>query len=280
MQIQLLIAAVKAAYRAGCKILEIYDNDFTVEHKADNSPLTQADTASHQIIRDGLKPLGFPLLSEEGKSIPFAQRSQWSSYWLIDPLDGTKEFIKRNGEFTVNIAFMEHNAPVMGVIYVPVQDRLYFALKGQGAFRIEDFEKKYVNDFGPDPEDFSAEKMLRLFLEAAVRLPDKRADKKGFTIIGSRSHVTHDLEMHVERMQTLHEEVDFISAGSSLKFCRVAEGAADQYPRLGPTMEWDTAAGQAIAECAGAKVLIYEAGLPLAYNKESLLNPWFIVERT
>ena len=279
MQIQLLIAAVKAAYQAGCKILEIYDNDFTVAHKADDSPLTQADTASHQIIRDGLKPLGFPLLSEEGKSIPFAQRSQWSSYWLIDPLDGTKEFIKRNGEFTVNIAFMEHNAPVMGVIYVPVQDRLYFASKGQGAFRIEDFEKKYVNDFGPDPEEFSAEKMSRLFLEAAVQLPDKRADKKRFTIIGSRSHVTRDLELHVERMQTLHGEVDFISAGSSLKFCRVAEGAADQYPRLGPTMEWDTAAGQAIAECAGAQVRIYEQGLPLAYNKESLLNPWFIVER-
>ncbi len=272
------LVVVKSAYQAGRKILEIYESgiDFHVERKSDNSPLTIADKNSHEIIRAALMPLGIPFMSEEGRSIPFEERSRWSRYWLVDPLDGTKEFIKRNGEFTVNIALIEGREPVMGVIYVPVTDTLYFAEKGEGSFKLQDFSRVYSQIWGSeslgsaDGEDF-----LITFAEQL-----SLAGRNGggtYRVVGSRSHVTPELENYVNELRCEQGSVEFVSAGSSLKFCLVAEGRADRYPRLGPTMEWDTAAGQVIAECAGARVEEYESGAVLRYNKENLLNPWFVV---
>lgn len=272
------LVVVKAAYEAGRKILEIYQSgmDFNVERKSDNSPLTIADKSSHEIIRAALMPLGIPFMSEEGRLIPYEERSRWSRYWLVDPLDGTKEFIKRNGEFTVNIALIEGREPVMGVIYVPVTDTLYFAGKGEGSFKLQDFSRVYSQIWGSeslgsaDGEDF--------LITFAEQLPLAGRNGGGtYRVVGSRSHVTPELENYVDELRREQGEVEFVSAGSSLKFCLVAEGRADRYPRLGPTMEWDTAAGQVIAECAGARVEEYESGTVLCYNKENLLNPWFVV---
>jgi len=271
----LLMACVKSALTAGRAILEVYDGpDMQVEKKSDDSPLTLADRRAHDIIMKGIGNLGIPVLSEEGRNIPFEERSQWPHMWVVDPLDGTKEFIKRNGEFTVNIALVERGAPTMGVVFVPVADCLYFADVEQGAFTIErcraaGIEEKRVDDIDG----------LGSLVDKAARLPVVRDPDRPFTIMGSRSHATPELEAYVEEMRRKHGDVNFISAGSSLKICRVAEGAADIYPRLGPTMEWDTAAGQAIAVASGAKVVRHDDGTPLAYNKENLLNPWFIVER-
>ena len=267
-----LLTCIKSALAAGRAILEVYDEtDMEVEMKADNSPLTRADRRSHEIIMAAIGNLGIPVLSEEGREIPFDVRRQWTRMWIVDPLDGTKEFIKRNGEFTVNIALAEEGIPTMGVIYVPVADSLYFADHEQGAFKIDavSSEEKPLVRTGSLDE----------LMDRAQRLPAPRDAGRPFTIMGSRSHATPELDAYVEAMQNKYGSVKFISAGSSLKICRVAEGLADVYPRLGPTMEWDTAAGQAIATASGAQVVRHDNGRPLAYNKENLLNPWFIVER-
>jgi 3'(2'), 5'-bisphosphate nucleotidase len=270
-----LFTCVHCAIAAGKAILDVYDAaDMEIETKADDSPLTLADRRSHEIIMAAIGRLGIPVLSEEGRSVPFAERSRWPRMWIVDPLDGTKEFIKRNGEFTVNIALAESGTPTMGVIYVPVADRLYFADGAMGAFRIDDCRQA---DMAGDPADGT--QRLQAMVEKAARLPDKQASGRPYTIMGSRSHATPELEAYVAQMRQVHGAVDFISAGSSLKICRVAEGAADVYPRLGPTMEWDTAAGQAIAVAGGARVIRHDDGTPLTYNKENLLNPWFIVDR-
>ena len=269
-----LVTCINSALEAGKAILEVYDapeTDMGVEMKADNSPLTRADRRSHEIILAAIGDLGIPVLSEEGREIPFAVRRQWTQMWIVDPLDGTKEFIKRNGEFTVNIALAENGVPTMGVIYVPVADSLYFADQELGAFKIESVSSGKTPLVPADSLD--------MLLERAHRLPVPRDADQPFTIMGSRSHATPDLEAYVEAMRSKYGSVNFISAGSSLKICRVAEGMADVYPRLGPTMEWDTAAGQAIATASGARVVRHDDGRPLAYNKENLLNPWFIVER-
>jgi 3'(2'), 5'-bisphosphate nucleotidase len=265
MSAALLSAAIRAVIEAGREILAVYETDFGVEKKSDDSPLTLADQRAHETIAKALKPLGLPLLSEEGRDIPFEERKQWPRFWLVDPLDGTKEFVRRNGEFTVNIALIEDHRPVMGVVYVPVRDSLYFAANGVGAFKLE--------QAGQFPLTFKA------LLAAAARLPLADLPPRIYTVVGSRSHATADLEHYIEQLRATKGELDFVSAGSSLKFCLVAEGKADIYPRLGPTMEWDTAAGQVVAQCAGARVVDHETGKELAYNKESLLNPWFIVER-
>ncbi len=269
--------ALSAAKAAGEAILEVYDRDFGVEHKSDGSPLTIADRRSHEIITGCLtsNPSAvLPVLSEEGRDIPYDERKGWDYYWLIDPLDGTKEFIKRNGEFTVNIALIRKDRPVLGVIYIPVRDVFYFAAQGLGAYRLEDAGKALA---GKGPGD-----LLQDILGKAVRLPlTERGDAAAgggtrITVVGSRSHVTREFEEFVEEMKRRHGEVEFISAGSSLKFCLVAEGRADVYPRFGPTMEWDTAAGQAIVVQAGGVVLDVETGKQVSYNKENLLNRWFI----
>jgi 3'(2'), 5'-bisphosphate nucleotidase len=273
-----LVKAIEAALKAGEVILEVYHSEFAVEHKADNSPLTRADRKSHEFLIAALKGFQIPILSEEGREMPYKDRKSWERLWIIDPLDGTKEFIKRNDEFTVNIALVEYGLPKIGVVYVPVKDRLYFAAGNLGAFRID-------NPLGADGSnriggnDHDPDKALRRLLKNATRLPAGKRPKKPFIIVGSRSHANPDLIKLVEEKRREHGDVELISAGSSLKICMVAEGLADMYPRLGPTCEWDTAAGQAVAEMAGAKLLDYKTGEPLKYNRPDLLNPWFVVRR-
>lgn len=267
MERQYILNAVDAALRAGEVILSIYNDpasDFEIEKKADNSPLTIADRKAHEIIAGYLQNTPYPLLSEEGKHLPYTERHVWDTLWIVDPLDGTKEFIKRNGEFTVNIALVHNSIPVMGMIYLPVKKELYFAEETLGAYRLSDITSR-------------GEASLEDLTNAAVRLPDKNEHDK-FTIVASRSHLSPETEEYIEKMKDIHSNVELISSGSSIKICLVAEGKADVYPRFAPTMEWDTAAGHAIARAAGME--IYQAGEeePLLYNKEDLLNPWFIVE--
>jgi len=246
-----LVADVCAlACLAGDAILEVYESDFSVEAKDDRSPLTAADRASHRVIAEGLRRLApdVPVLSEEGRSIPAQERQGWQRLWIVDPLDGTKEFIKRNGEFTVNIALVEDDAPVFGVVYVPVSRRLYWGGRDMGAWRQD-------GDGAPEP--------------VRVRRPDPG---RGLTVVQSRSHPSPELEAFLKELHV----AESISVGSSLQLCAVAEGRADLYPRFGPTMEWDTAAGQAVVEGAGDKVLD-QSGRALVYNKPDLLNPHFVV---
>jgi len=238
------------ARAAGRSILEVYHQDFSVDEKADNSPLTAADLASHRIIVEGLERLdpAIPVLSEEGAATPYTTRRQWRRYWLIDPLDGTREFVKRNGEFTVNIALIDEGRPVVGVVHVPVSGVSYVGQAGQGAWKV-------------DADGGSTE----------IRVCEKR---RGIArVAGSRSHAGDSLMRFLERLGD-HE---IVSMGSSLKLCLVAEGVADIYPRLGPTSEWDTAAAQAVVESAGGLVTDTQFR-PLRYNtKDSLLNPHFLV---
>lgn len=260
---QKLYLSINAAIKAGKEILNIYKKDFNIEYKADESPLTEADKASHNIIIDGLKPSGLPVLSEEGKTIEYDVRSEWGEFWLIDPLDGTKEFIKKNGEFTVNIALIKDFSPIMGVVYVPVTGVLYFASDAIGSFKA---------DVSPETEEIDVESIM----ERAVSLNDCKYPEI-YTIVASRSHSTPETEAFVAEKENEQGKVNLISAGSSIKLCLVAEKKANIYPRLAPTMEWDTAAGQAIAIFAGCKVYDYNTGKDLTYNKKNLLNPWFVV---
>jgi 3'(2'), 5'-bisphosphate nucleotidase len=245
----LLEPVKKISQVAGDKIMAIYGSKFEVDIKADKSPLTQADLAAHRCIVEGLSQLqSFPIISEESADIPFSERSSWETYWLVDPLDGTKEFIKRNGDFTVNIALIHQHSPILGVVYVPVSQQTYFAAEGVGAFKQTD---------------------------SAAAQPIKVRSKKGdkLLVAGSRSHVTPELESYLSRLP----EHELTSIGSSLKLCLVAEGTADLYPRIGLTSEWDTGAAQCVVEQAGGKVTDLK-GERLSYNKkESFLNPYFLV---
>lgn len=271
-----LMKSIQAALEAGDAIEEIYQSDFAVEYKEDNSPLTRADRKSHELLVASLSRFKIPVLSEEGREIPYSERKTWERLWIVDPLDGTKEFIKRNGEFTVNIALVEYFKPALGVVYAPVQDVLYFAAKGIGAYKLEqpDIRNLSVKE-AVEGDDEAMEQLI----QRSERLPADRPKDMPFTIAGSRSHAGPELKKFVEEKRREHGDVEFISAGSSMKICLVAEGKADLYPRLGPTCEWDTAAGQAIAELAGAKVLNFHTGESLKYNRDDVLNPWFIVRR-
>ncbi len=270
----LLLTALQASVRAGQAIMEIYQTEFSVEHKADDSPLTLADQNAHRVIVAHLEKTAIPILSEEGSSITYGERRQWETLWIVDPLDGTKEFIKRNDEFTVNIALVRNKKPVLGVIFIPAKNVLFFAEKSLGAYRLEDEQMIRNLDDGTE----SVPQTLEVVIKKSQRLPISPMSQTPYTIVGSRSHATPELEAFVAEKRAQFTAVDFISAGSSLKFCLVAEGKAAIYPRLGPTMEWDTAAGQAIAVCAGATVYRHDTGVPLEYNREDLLNPYFIVE--
>lgn len=265
-----LCCAVQAALCAGADIRAIYDDpasDFGVERKADNSPLTVADKQANARILSFLSETPHPVLSEEGRHMDYAERCRWETLWVVDPLDGTKEFIKRNGEFTVNIALVRGGEPVLGVIYVPVKHTLYFAEEGLGAYRVDGIDR------------LSADETVDRLIERAQRLPLERTTlTDAFVIVASRSHLSPETALYIDEKRKEYERVEVISSGSSLKICLVAEGSADAYPRFAPTMEWDTAAGHAIARMAGRQV--YQAGTvqPLCYNKEDLLNPWFLVE--
>ena len=259
---ELLIKAINASIEGGHAIMEVYASDFSVEHKDDKSPLTLADKNCNDVIENHLKGTDIPFLSEEGAKISFEDRKDWEYSWLVDPLDGTKEFVKRNGEFTVNIALIHNGNPVMGVIYVPVKKELYFAMEGMGAYKII--------------RNTTIDNLDELVL-ASNKLPINY-NRDNYVIVGSRSHMSAETEVFFEEMKKKYGNVEVMAVGSSLKLCMVAEGKADAYPRYAPTMEWDTGAGHAIAKYAGFSVKQYNSSEDVIYNKEDLLNPWFLVQ--
>lgn len=262
-----LYIAIRAAVDAGKSIMDIYTDpeaDFEIERKADNSPLTRADKAAHHLIANALSVTPYPLLSEEGSEIPYEERAKWETLWIVDPLDGTKEFIKKNGEFTVNIALVAKGVPVLGVIYVPVRRELYFAADTEGAYKLKDV-------------DCSNQPSIDELKQKAVRLPIPLAHQS-IVVVASRSHQTEETTAFIENLRKQGKPLTLISSGSGLKICLVAEGSADIYPRFAPTMEWDTAAGHAIARAAGCNIYHIDEKTPLSYNKKDLHNPWFIVK--
>jgi len=242
-----LPAVIQIADEAGERVLHIYQSDFKVQFKEDKSPITAADVASHDVIVKGLRALtpDTPILSEEGATIPWGERQHWQTFWLIDPVDGTREFTQRSGEFTVNIALIENGEPVLGVVTAPALKEAFWGVKGEGAHKRDRTGKVHRMD-GAQPHTV------------------KR-------VVASKNHLNDGTRAFIE---TLGEH-ELVQAGSSLKFCRIAEGRADVYPRLGPTCEWDTAAAHAVLVAAGGRVETLD-GAPLIYGKEDLLNPFFI----
>jgi len=270
----------KIAIEAGSAIMEIYAQDFSVEYKEDESPLTQADLKANEIICSALEKLNskfkiqnsafnsIPIMSEENKQTPYEERKNWEYYWCIDPIDGTKEFIKKNDEFTVNIALIHKNSPVLGVVYAPALHELYYAQKGQGAFK----------------EVLSAQNSVFSVQKLPLRQNSNTA--KNISVVASKSHLSSETQEFIDNLELNTEHLTLISKGSSLKLCMIATGEADIYPRLAPTMEWDTAAADAIVREAGKMTYEYHSKfniqnsaleVPLVYNKEELLNPWFVV---
>lgn len=240
----------KIALEAGIAIMEIYNKDFTVEYKDDKSPLTEADLKANEIICNALQKLypNIPLMSEENKEVLHETRKEWEHYWCIDPIDGTKEFIKKNDEFTVNIALIHKNTPVLGVVYAPALHELYWAKKNEGAYKNN---QKLPLQINQNPKE-------KLF------------------VVASKSHLSDETQSFIDLLDA--KEIEQVSKGSSLKLCMVATGEADIYPRLAPTMEWDTAAADAIVRESGKMTYQFKSDIPLAYNKENLLNPWFVVK--
>jgi len=238
---------IKVADEASEKVLHIYQSDFKVSYKADDSPITAADTAAHDIISHGLRAISreIPILSEEGKDIPWEERKHWRRFWLVDPIDGTKDFTQRTGEFTVNIAMIEDGEPVMGVVIAPAIKEAYWGVVGEGARR-RDRNGKVQR----------------------IRVAEPKAVKR---VVASKNHLNEETRAFIERLG----EHELVQAGSSLKFCRIAEGHADIYPRMGPTCEWDTGAAQAVLMAAGGKVQTLD-GKPLKYGKQDVLNPYFV----
>lgn len=263
-QLELYDTAIRAAIDAGSAILRIYERGFKVDLKEDNSPLTQADRDAHNVIARQLEKTGLPVLSEEGRDIPYDERSKWERFWMVDPLDGTKEFVKRNGEFTVNIALIEHGKPIAGVIFVPVSKVLYVGWVGEAAYKMKLTDRDQIISY-------------RDITVVGEHLPIVRHATE-YRIVGSRSHKSPDTEAFIERSRQEYEHVRLVSMGSSLKICLVAEGQADVYPRFAPTMEWDTAAGHAIAKASGKSITDHFTQQEMDYNKPNLLNNWFIVQ--
>jgi 3'(2'), 5'-bisphosphate nucleotidase len=235
---------------AGVKVLEIYNQDFEVEYKEDSSPLTIADMEANRIICTKLRKLypNIPILSEENEQIEYKIRKEWEYYWCIDPIDGTREFIAKNGEFTLNIALIHQDKPVLGVVYAPVLDDIYYAKQGYGAYKNN---QKLPLKTNPNP-------------------------KENLYIVTSKSHLNDKTLEYIKSLDT--KNIKYVPMGSSLKICLVAEGVADIYPRLGPCSEWDTAAADAIVKESGKMIYQFDTNKPLIYNKEDLLNPWFVVK--
>lgn len=258
---QNLSTAIKASLEAGAEIMKVYETPFQVNQKEDKSPVTLADTKANNIIMRFLETTKFPIISEENKQIPYEDRKHWTAYWLVDPLDGTKEFVSRNDEFTVNIALIENGVPTLGVIYVPVLKTLYFT----GANAASAYKITLTNH---------ATSVAAIFGTASEIYPDTSHSSE-VKILGSRSHLSAETEAFISE-EKKKNKVQFIAKGSSLKFCLLAEGFAHVYPRFSPTMEWDTAAGHAICKAVGIEVLDITTHKPVAYNKKSLVNNSFI----
>ena len=272
--------AIKAAVEAGEAILDIYARDFEVEFKADESPLTSADKAAHDIIVKALEATPYPVLSEESEDKGYDERKEWKTYWLVDPLDGTKEFIKKNGEFTVNIALIDNGTPVAGVVYVPVGHTLYLGVE-EGAFKaIKGGHFQSLEDLMEKLPDYGNFQSLRVAGHPEGRLK----------VVASKSHCNEETRAFIADLEEQYGAAELVSRGSSLKLCMIAEGRADIYPRIAPTMEGDTAAAHAVVNAAGGKVFRYDSAVDasgyvcsidsieeLSYNKENLLNPFFVV---
>lgn len=239
---------LKIADQASERVLQIYQTNFQINYKPDHSPITEADTAAHQIITAGLRSLtpDIPILSEEGQDIPWQERKHWQRFWLVDPIDGTRDFTQRTGEFTVNIAMIENGTPVLGVVTAPALNQAYWGVVGEGAYR-----RDHTGIVQP------------------IQVAEPKAIKR---VVASKNHLNAATQSFIEENLGEHE---LVQAGSSLKFCRIAEGQADIYPRLSPTSEWDTGAAQAVLEAAGGKVVTLE-GNPLQYGKQNVLNPYFV----
>ncbi|PKA84367.1 3'(2'),5'-bisphosphate nucleotidase [Ulvibacter sp. MAR_2010_11] len=259
-----LSIAIQAALDAGIEILKVYETNFSVEIKADQSPLTIADQNANEAIVAHLQKTDIPIISEENKNLGYNERRLWESCWIVDPLDGTKEFIKRNGEFTVNIALVTNGIPKLGIIYVPVTKTLYFTAEDSStAYKIELISEKTA--------------IAEIFENASEIKPASESESP-IKIVGSRSHLNEDTEKFISEIEK-EKKVEIVSKGSSLKFCLVAEGEAHIYPRYAPTMEWDTAAGQAICNAVGVRVLDIATNKAMQYNKENLLNNYFLVKK-
>jgi 3'(2'), 5'-bisphosphate nucleotidase len=266
---ELLLQSVRAALQAGQAIMQIYaSGSFSTRLKKDKSPVTEADETANMIIRKALKDTGIPVISEEDRRVRYEIRKTWKELWLVDPLDGTREFLKGNGEFTVNIALINKNLPVTGVVYAPALKCMYFSAEGMGSYRLAVSTPDVYDSAGMDT-----------ILSRSVPLPDKVRKGRSITVLVSRSHLNDETRAYIDRVKDSSGNLRVHPLGSALKFCLVAEGTADIYPRFGPTCEWDTAAGHGVAAFAGCQVVQYPSGNSLIYNKEDLINPWFMVER-
>jgi 3'(2'), 5'-bisphosphate nucleotidase len=268
---KLLHTAIIAAINAGNEILQIYNTPFNVNYKSDNTPVTNADKAASKLIIETLNTTNIPVISEEEDVPGYEIRKKWKSLWMVDPLDGTKEFVKRNGEFTVNIALIENQKPVIGVIYSPVFKHLYFAANLLGSFKINAhhvidlINNNLINNFDE--------------IKAKAKTIITNTQTNDFTIIASRSHLSADLNIYIKKLENIKGPIKLINVGSSIKMCWVAEGIANEYPRYGTTMEWDTAAGHCILNNAGGTIINIENNFPLIYNKQNLKNPNFIAKQ-
>lgn len=256
---------IEASLDAGKVIMEVYNKPFDVEVKDDKSPLTEADRKANNVINTYLKQTDIPIISEENKQIDYNIRKDWNTCWIVDPVDGTKEFIKRNGEFTVNIALVTQGKPELGVIYVPATKVIYVA--------------DVLNNIAFKSSLESHDSSINTVIDLAKQLKPKEGNISPIQLVGSRSHMSQETLDYIDILKKEGENVEVVSKGSSLKFCLVAEGNADVYPRFAPTMEWDTAAGQAICNAVGIDVISKETDEALLYNKENLLNPWFLVAK-
>lgn len=266
----LLTAVFNATVRAGAAIMHIYKQrgDYDVELKQDHTPITEADRAAHKVIREYLGPTRIPILSEEGREMLYQERRNWEMFWLVDPLDGTIEFLKGNNEFTVNIALMENNVAIASIVYVPYLERVYLAERGSGAW--------LKSGVAANPEaEYSYDEIVKDFRE----LPLKECEHDGFKVAVSRSHQTAQTAQHIDQLRVKHPDLEIVEQGSSYKFCLLAEGSVDYYPRTTHTYEWDTAAGELILSEAGGSTSSLESGEELMYNKEDLRNPWFVAKR-
>ena len=265
----LLPQQFNAAVRAGAAIMKIYkqSDDYHVTMKSDHTPITIADRMAHNTIKESLGTTRIPILSEEGREMLYDERRNWELFWLVDPLDGTVEFIKGNNEFTINIALMENNICVSSVVYVPYHHKMYIAERGRGAWVMYDVE----------PNEAAAYSYEQIH-ENIVQLPLSSAEHTTFRVAVSRSHQTAETHEHIEALRKEHPDLEIIEQGSSYKFCLLAEGHVDYYIRTTTTSEWDTAAGELILSEAGGTTYAYPSGEPLLYNKEELDNPWFVAK--